>query len=530
MSIDVKDYFFEIINQAANGITLTDPNQFDNPLIFANQAFYEMFGYDKDEVIGLNCRFLQHEDKDQVNLEKIRDAIKYEKQTTTVLRNYTKDGKLILNEIRVSPIFDKKTKELKYFLGIQKVISSPSIHEDKGHLQKLFDKEKFGQLVDKKDIQILLQEFQTYEAELLAQNEELVEKDKKLMLLNTEFEALFKEAPMPLLLVDEQLQIKKFNNSADEYFSFSQSKISIKSLFAYINKNSIEKLLRWIQYNQYLQDTIDVDMNCFNNETRRFKIKAKRYNLDSGLLLFTLSDIQEQYEVQTDLEQKVQEQLQKALDQEKFIQEQAKLASMGEMIDAIAHQWRQPLGLLTMRADFLLQMNEGNDFIPYEEVKECKESNLSQINHLVETLEQFRDFLRPNKITQRFSLEKMINSVLLLIKDDIIKHCIEVSFDTKEDIEFDGVENELKHVLINILNNSKDIFTERNIQDREIQIELIKKDKYIQITIDDNAGGIPKNIVEKLFENHISEREGGTGIGLYMSKQIITKLAGTIEY
>jgi PAS domain S-box-containing protein len=117
---DITDYVLEILDQAKNGITITDPNLPDNPIIFVNEAFTELFGYTSEEVIGLNCRFLHGEDRDQLSLKEIQIAVKEERDITATLRNYTKNGELIYNELTISPIFDKKTEKLKYLLGVQK--------------------------------------------------------------------------------------------------------------------------------------------------------------------------------------------------------------------------------------------------------------------------------------------------------------------------------------------------------------------------------------------------------------------------
>lgn len=124
-SIDnqLKEYLFDILDQAKNGITITDPNQEDNPIIYVNKAFCELFGYDADEIIGKNCRFLQQDDTEQSSIETIRFAIFHKIPVTAVLRNYTKNRKLIYNELSISPIFDKQTQELKYFLGVQKDVT-----------------------------------------------------------------------------------------------------------------------------------------------------------------------------------------------------------------------------------------------------------------------------------------------------------------------------------------------------------------------------------------------------------------------
>lgn len=121
---DITDYVLEILDQAKNGVVISDPNLPDNPIIFVNEAFTELFGYTSEEVIGRNCRFLHREDRDQISLKEIQKAIKEERDITTTLRNYTKSGELVYNELTISPIFDKKTEKLKYFLGIQKDVTA----------------------------------------------------------------------------------------------------------------------------------------------------------------------------------------------------------------------------------------------------------------------------------------------------------------------------------------------------------------------------------------------------------------------
>jgi PAS domain S-box-containing protein len=121
---DITDYVLEILDQAQNGLTISDPNQPDNPIIFVNEAFTDLFGYSSEEVIGRNCRFLQREDRDQTGLEEVREAIIKQQDVTVTLRNYTKSGELIFNELTISPIFDKKNNKLKYFLGVQKNVTA----------------------------------------------------------------------------------------------------------------------------------------------------------------------------------------------------------------------------------------------------------------------------------------------------------------------------------------------------------------------------------------------------------------------
>lgn len=121
---EFRDYCIEILDQAKNGITISDPNQPDNPIIYVNQAFTSLFGYTSKEVLGKNCRFLQQDDREQTALDDIRRALKNKSDVTVTLRNYHKTGQLIYNEVTISPIFDQKTHKLKYFLGVQKDMTS----------------------------------------------------------------------------------------------------------------------------------------------------------------------------------------------------------------------------------------------------------------------------------------------------------------------------------------------------------------------------------------------------------------------
>jgi PAS domain S-box-containing protein len=121
---DITDYVLEILDQAKNGITISDPNLPDNPVIFVNEAFSDLFGYTSEEVIGRNCRFLHGEDREQIALKEIQIAITEKRDITATLRNYSKSGELIFNELTISPIFDKKTEKIKYFLGVQKNVTA----------------------------------------------------------------------------------------------------------------------------------------------------------------------------------------------------------------------------------------------------------------------------------------------------------------------------------------------------------------------------------------------------------------------
>ena len=108
----------QILDGSVNGITLSDPDQEDNPIVYANKAFEQITGYSNEETVGRNCRFLQGQEKDQEELQKIRDAIKNAKPVEVTLRNFRKNGELFYNRLSITPLFDNEG-HLIYFMGVQ---------------------------------------------------------------------------------------------------------------------------------------------------------------------------------------------------------------------------------------------------------------------------------------------------------------------------------------------------------------------------------------------------------------------------
>jgi len=108
----------QILDTCINGITLSDPEQPDNPIVYANEAFELITGYDREEIVGRNCRFLQGDDRDQPEIERIREALRNHTPVTVTLRNYRKGGELFMNQFSIRPLFDQQGR-LIYYLGTQ---------------------------------------------------------------------------------------------------------------------------------------------------------------------------------------------------------------------------------------------------------------------------------------------------------------------------------------------------------------------------------------------------------------------------
>ena len=231
------------------------------------------------------------------------------------------------------------------------------------------------------------------------------------------------------------------------------------------------------------------------------------------------------------LEKRVEEEMQNVYEKENLLKERSRMASMGEMIDAIAHQWKQPLNAISMAADMI--KSEQNKELDEKaiEVNEMSEVIHHQIEHMTSTLSEFRSFFRPTKESKLFSLEACINSVKILLKDELIKNNIIIQQGEQKDILVAGYENEFKHLLLNLINNAKDAFNDNNIKKRVIAIGYTETEHHITIQVVDNAGGVPEHILSKIFHPNITTKadKEGTGIGLYMSSQIVQKHHGKLS-
>jgi len=230
----------------------------------------------------------------------------------------------------------------------------------------------------------------------------------------------------------------------------------------------------------------------------------------------------------TQLEDKVEEEIQKRKVQESLLFEQSRLAMIAEMIDAIAHQWKQPLNLIWLKIELLSHEIRKKGVIKEESFNDFKEHSSTQINHLIDTLNNFRDFFKPNQKKEYFSLLHSIESVLKLINDELVQHHIDIHLDTTQDMMIYGNENEFKHIFLNLISNSKYAFIHKNIQKRDITISIDSKSK--TLIFQDNAGGIDPNILKNLFDKRTTTKDDeGTGMGLYMSQQIAKKHNGILS-
>jgi len=235
-------------------------------------------------------------------------------------------------------------------------------------------------------------------------------------------------------------------------------------------------------------------------------------------------------ELNKELERRIQKEVALNEANHKRFEQQAKMAAMGEMMDAVAHQWKQPLNALSMMSDMLTD-DFKNELVTQDYIDELSEDVQTQIEHMVSTLNEFRNFFRPKETKESFGLKRSLSSVMLLVNDEFMKNNIVVTIQSEQEILIHGIENEFKHLVLNIINNAKDAFNEQDIPKRDIFIRFNTNEHSTILEIEDNAGGIPKNVINHIFKPEVTTKTDGkgTGIGLYMSMQIAQKLGGTLS-
>lgn len=253
-------------------------------------------------------------------------------------------------------------------------------------------------------------------------------------------------------------------------------------------------------------------------------------------LSFALDNIRQSHlrlEAEQALQKETMERLQAVEElrkNEQLLIQQSRQAALGEMIGNIAHQWRQPLnnlGLLVQQAPLFYEMGEVN--------KEFLEQNarkaMEYIQHMSSTIDDFRNFFKPDKEKVLFKVNDEVVKTLSLMEASFKAQDIGIEVEAPEDPVINGYPNEFSQVLLNILMNARDVLTEREIVKPRIRITVGTKRNRAVVTISDNAGGIAEDIIGKIFDPYFSTKgpQRGTGVGLFMSKNIIEKnMGGTL--
>ncbi len=236
-------------------------------------------------------------------------------------------------------------------------------------------------------------------------------------------------------------------------------------------------------------------------------------------------------ELNETLEERIEEALEKNREQELFMLQQDRLAKMGELIAMIAHQWRQPLNNLSI----LIQMHISRykkGRLDDEALRYFQKNATKQIRQMSDTIEDFRNFYKTGKSVEEFCVNDTIKELIHLSKMSFSAKDIKLYFDAEGIYYYTSRPNELSHAILNIMNNAKEAFCERDevIGDRQIRLSLSHSKEGIILEICDNAGGIPEEIMEKIFDPYFSTKRerNGSGLGLYMTRVMIVEHMGSL--
>ncbi len=319
-------------------------------------------------------------------------------------------------------------------------------------------------------------------------------------------------------------------DSKEEFLQTNVAKIMPK--YQPDGENSIKKMLKMAQLARKLGHiSFEWQYKRKNGSLFWSEVVLTKVTIEGEALIHGVyRDISEKKELELqkdrfneELQEQVKEALEKNRQKDQAMLQQSKLAQMGEMISMIAHQWRQPLSAISATsASLSLKAQLGT--LESQTTKNAADNISQYAQHLSSTIDDFRNFFKENKTAEKTTLKTMLDGTLEIIKISLDNQKIEVEIIQKEEREIRTYINEVKQVILNIIKNAEDILIEKEIQNPKITITI----EDATLTIADNAGGIPKEIEDKIFEPYFSTKtkKDGTGLGLYMSKTIIEDHCG----
>ena len=256
-----------------------------------------------------------------------------------------------------------------------------------------------------------------------------------------------------------------------------------------------------------------------------FRVNINEKRAEENLYSITLTDITEIEAYKSELQEKIK----KIKEKQQILIQNSKMASMGEMIANIAHQWRQPLNSLSALHTVLMMDYEDNGRLTKDEIAQFKEESSQYIHKMSSTIDDFRNFFSPAKEKEQFVISDAIKESIKFVKDSYLDSNVELIDRTQDsNTQICSYKNELMQVIMILLNNSRDAVVGNKIKKPQVIVDLIHRDNKIEIRVKDNGGGIDDDIVDRIFEPYFTTKfkSDGTGVGLYMSKMIIEDSIG----
>lgn len=465
------------LERSPMSVVITDKN---GTIEYINPNYTKITGYSKEELINQNPRLVKSGETSQEQYAKMWAEISSGNIWQSDVKNIAKDGSYFWEDSTIVPSFTPEG-EVDGYIAFKLDIT-----------EKIRLREKLN-----------------------------AERDK-----NIELGLILQEVSNEIYIYDkESLKFIYANKSACENVGYTLKEL--KEITPYELRESKDKEI----FTEYLKE-VDAgkrsDRTFFSSEQKRKDNTT--YNVDMSIqkVIFNGKEAYMSFIIDTTFRELIK---QKMLNQEEIMITQSRHAAMGEMIGMIAHQWRQPITIIAMEANNLLvdiQLEELNE----ESVREQSLGILKQTEYLSKTIDDFRNFFRPNKTKEETDIYSVMQEAEGVMGKSLLNSQIKLVISKAELPTVLTYSRELLQVYLNLLKNAKEALVEHRENERKIEVSFSSNGSMLITSVCDNGGGIQKEIMPKIFEPYFSTKDAqtGTGLGLYMSKTIIEKhLKGRIE-
>lgn len=342
-----------------------------------------------------------------------------------------------------------------------------------------------------------------------------------------EFKFIIENAPVCIILTDKKANISYVNRRFLEISGYYESEVIGKNPKILRYKDSLEEKKKAIELWERISNKKTWE-GIFRNKKKNnedFWVKATILPIINNMgeivnYLGIMREITKEKSLERELEEK-----------EEMMLNQSKNAAMGEMISMIAHQWRQPITTISMNANNIIADIELNEF-DKDTIKEISKNIGVQTHYLSKTIDDFRNFFKKDKEKKEFKLKDLFDELDSILLASIKNNAINYSIKYDKNITLTTFKRDLLQVLLNLVKNAKEALIENNTNSRFIKIIAEDFDDRFEIKVLDNAGGIKRENLEKIFQPYFTTKGNmnGTGLGLYLSKMIVEKhLNGNIE-
>lgn len=352
------------------------------------------------------------------------------------------------------------------------------------------------------------------------------------------FEYFFNQLPDAILIIDDKFEkITHVNKAATELFGYSEDELKKIDISRFAFDECADNCQSTIM------QVLEENLNSFEKKIQRkdgvsrdifVSLKLLKSNKAKSLILtchdITIQKFEQQQlkKLNESLQEKIDFKINELREKDHMMLEQAKLAQMGEMLNMIAHQWRQPLNSMSASAMNLSFQNELG-IVEGSLIEDTTEFIQKEAQRMSQIINDFMEFNKAES-NKEFYLYKAIEEVSNMVMAQLKNRAIVLEIDVEPTLKVFHNIKSIEHVLLNIIVNARDAFEEKKErQNKKIKISSRTDDSYIYIDIEDNAGGIPHEIINKIFNPYFTTKEQGkgTGIGLYMSKNMVESVSGT---